>query len=1629
MITTPSSSPNPFSGTSSPGKHTEARFKNRLFRDIPFCFPTRRFPIVVLLLTLLVPFFPGPALHAQVSTAILKPVDPEAAANYKILEAAVSPANLARTVTELSSIRYPIPQPAGVAPESGYSRIAGTAGGDIARAYVLNQFQQIFGPDQVTEEPFDVTVPVDKGSFIRDKSHTYTLRPLWPNLVRTSTLPEHGVDGPLIYAGRGDVRAYRGKQVEGSIVLLDFNCGSQWLNAPRLGAKAVIFIEPDETSRGEAESKFIGIPISVPRFWISRSDADALQSAALTDPSYTVHVECDQPWEHHQSSNLIGVIPGTDRELSKQVVVIESYYDSMSVVPTLAPGAESSCGMASLLELARIYKAHPPKRTVWFVACGAHFMGLQGVRTYIDRHLEEWQSPSDWDSFVHFATFGKTPMPSHRTDIRLFTCLDLSSNGSGVGVFYKGFFYDYREDINGDFADIGRAMRDNAANIGRVLGFDPTERFADAINGLNGKSWRNYLPGQFAFDAEPVTLAGGKGITLATVNDGRPLCDTPKDTADNVNIANLAGQTDLLACEYWDLLNDTDNPNTLPSESNKGVMPVPTWASWTRQGLRLGFCDLIGRVLEFDPIRSFVPDKPIVNSLAVITNPSKTMVGVRGNLIQMAFTPPGSARPQAGYDFVGLPMNISQAKGLVTVLGQYTDLEAFHLLDASGPQGNRGDIDYALDQQSYYNHYVVMMSTRMNIDVIVFPCVATAIYDLIDQKTLKIFDGVNILDGASNSNPHEYGFLLAQADPGDSYAEDVAVLFSMPGPNTRLKVIMTAVEDQCFLLINSRPPDPKLSNAENQRNAQGLGYAVGLASALNANNKTQADPNDPNDVVRGGSITDTAYRVVKDMWSLDEFRIEQLAQFRIVDDNLHNAKGTGLHDLANLSIQRAYSAYKARDYNAFDIYSREAWGYESRVYPQVQSTANDVIRGVIFYLFLLIPFAFFLERLVIAAPDLRRQLSWAFGIFVVIFMLFASVHPAFKITVNPIIILVAFVMLALSVFVSLLIWGKFEEQINAMSKSVTGVHKAEVGKASVAFAAFALGISNMRRRKERTLLTCITLVLLTFTVLSFTSIVNEIKLNDVPAPGVPVYNGILLHMPNWEPLQEPAYRIVSDEYAGRYAVAPRAWYFGTQQGQQTFLSVTRAELSTDIKGVIGMTPQEAQITHIDTALMAGRWLTSADTYSVIIPKTIADSLGITLQDTGHVSVVFTGVPYLVVGIYDSGKFGAIDDLDNETLSPVDFQASSQLQGSGLGASATEGFQEFTHLDSGAVIITPYDTVMNMGGDLRSISVNFGSAATTNSELRNLIQRLDLNVYAGENGKNHRFSAIAGTQSKDLQAIVFPLIIAALIVFNTMLNSVFERVKEIAIFSSIGLSPSNIAMLFIAEALVYAVIGSVSGYLIGQTLSKIMSSMNLLQGLYLNFSSTSAELSIFMVIAVVLLSTIYPARKASEVATPAVDRVWQVSDPIGDDWNITLPFAVTSQQATGVSNFLAEWFLSYEEQSVGDFLTSDIQLGVVHTDLGEGHGLKVRVWLAPFDLGVSQDVSLKIVPTDLEGVYSVELHLARLSGDVSNWKRINRRFLNVVRQQFLIWRTLPEKERQKYAIAEATLTVEIEAAAV
>jgi len=278
------------------------------------------------------------------------------------------------------------------------SRITGSPGCDKAAEMVVSEFKRL-GLTDVEVEEFPVTVPVVQrdaagraASLTVTGGETFEILPMWPNLVRTPKTPPDGIDGRLIYAGTGVLRAFNGLDVANSIVLLDFNCGADWFNAPLLGAKAVLFIEPEETLRGEAEQKFLSIPVDIPRYWVPKGVSDTLRALLESNDRVDINIKCDMRWQKVTGKNVMAHVKGSDPRLSKQQVVLQAYYDSMSVVPTDAPGAENACSIASLYQLIKAVQHKPPKRSITFLATSGHFQALSGAKHFIYNRIRGGRS-------------------------------------------------------------------------------------------------------------------------------------------------------------------------------------------------------------------------------------------------------------------------------------------------------------------------------------------------------------------------------------------------------------------------------------------------------------------------------------------------------------------------------------------------------------------------------------------------------------------------------------------------------------------------------------------------------------------------------------------------------------------------------------------------------------------------------------------------------------------------------------------------------------------------------------------------------------------------------------------------------------------------------------------------------------------------------------------------------------------------------------------------------------------------------------------------------------------------------------------------------------------------------------
>lgn len=265
-------------------------------------------------------------------------------------------------------------------------------------------------------------------------------------------------------------------------------------------------------------------------------------------------------------------------------------------------------------------------------------------------------------------------------------------------------------------------------------------------------------------------------------------------------------------------------------------------------------------------------------------------------------------------------------------------------------------------------------------------------------------------------------------------------------------------------------------------------------------------------------------------------------------------------------------------------------------------------------------------------------------------------------------------------------------------------------------------------------------------------------------------------------------------------------------------------------------------------------------------------------------------------------------------------------------------------------------------------------------------------------------------------IVVPAVLGFVMVLGTMLGSVYERRREIFVYNSVGLSPMNVSSLFLAESSVYAILGASMGYLLGQAISKILLATGVLSGLNLNYSAGATVFVTVLTMAIVLLSTLYPARQAFLAAVPEshgpADEAG--SQDAAHRIAIYMPFVATEGHLLGMQAYMHEFLDSVQGVTVGQLAVDDLQARIDRRDGRDVPVLAFRAWLAPFDLGVSHDVELAIVHRADRGVHQYHLTAVRFSGDQQNWRRLTPRFLLTIRKQLLMWRILSAEAIADYA---------------
>ncbi len=868
-------------------------------------------------------------------------------------------------------------------------------------------------------------------------------------------------------------------------------------------------------------------------------------------------------------------------------------------------------------------------------------------------------------------------------------------------------------------------------------------------------------------------------------------------------------------------------------------------------------------------------------------------------------------------------------------------------------------------------------SLRSRINV--FPCRSGVIILPPQRKAMKTGGtAVRILSGRANAALDEKKF--------SSETADGIVCWYADKREKTVKVF--GLEEMVGLNSESAPEAPGLDKA-----TAALGQGFSMETAWN-----------PANVGRPPS----ARQAAGDLWRLNDARLDILRQKDIRDASLAELHGR------SQDLQTAAAGADASPLESEALFVSSFWA-SAPVYRRTLVMLDDLVLAVLILLGLSVPFAFAMERVLIGSPIIYRQIGW-FGVFFTLtFLILYVTHPAFAIANTPIIIFLGFAVVVMSVMVIFIMMRKFQVELKRLQGMTTTVHATDVSRVSTFVAAVQMGISTMRRRPLRTALAAVTIILLTFTILCFASFGTQTGIIRLFIQPSPAYNGVWVHDVDWAPLTNDMLDVIRGRWGRQAQVGRRLWLCPQSETDPGVL-ITREDGSKPavVRGVLGLDRVELKL-RPDLAEVLGTDLAR----TILITRSVAAKLGVKQGDT----VLLKGVRLRVAaasGGLDPVRILGAKDMTGDSILPVDFTEaiSGQGQQQSQQAKAPQGEsllvqRNWARQSPDVVAIVSADTAVQLGAALHGIMLYTPDTASATGIAEDLVRILPFPIEAtGVSGvQRHVLGTILAASG--FQDLFFPILLGGLVIFGTMLGSVADREKEIYTFSALGLAPKHVATLFFAESMVYSLVGGMGGYLLAQATMKILtflSQYGWVRVPEMNMSSTNTIVTILIVMATVLVSAIYPAIKASKSANPGLMRTWRPPEPKNDVLDLVFPFTVSEYDITGVVSFLKEHFDNHGDSGLGRFMARDTTLNKTKTSSLE---LRASLALAPYDLGVSQSFSLRSAPSEIPGIDEVHVRIERKSGQPKDWRRLNKAFLDGLRKQFLIWRSIPHETMEIY----------------
>jgi hypothetical protein len=1673
-------------------------------------------------------------------------------------------------------------QAAGAAPgERSVGRLTGSPGFYRTEQLILDAFRKA-GLEIRTQE-LGVVAPVTDVCEIRDESGRplpgITLYPFHPSGLTTCALPPAGLTGELVIAESTDLLHLTGHRPESTFVATWLDSAAGWPGLAAVGTQALLVMEDDLARQLRAnpdlpapwETLYSSYETAFPRFLV-RGPIQSYAGRRLT-------IHCTVRWEEKRVRNLVGVLHGGPPK--EEALILNAFYDSASLIPELAPGAEQAVPLATLLEMLRVLAPcrDALTRDIVFIATAGHGQALAGASRLMEAvetftaARSDYRAPAsvraDFAAEKALAEKGLAWLsdparwtPGTRAgfkdawlkeDLAFRSWLEkrLATVAGEINLTFKDQSLErrlaclragspvFRDDFNAATAT-DEERKDPSSRHPLFVAQYEAQQLVNKSAGLMGLPLRQLIEKP---EFEAWSFRGKAGALLQSIaahaeNRMKEIDDTlairalltpyartlvlnlelSSGGARQLKNLSLFTGTQTIGSDAEPQVSQLANAfiDQIPLLTNGSpAFTVFQWgpqdAAGSRERPNLHNSDrtlieskpwvLCGRLAfslhnsDFMPARRATPEDAFEDLPTAVLREQMPVLGrtllalahgrvpfkniawdLRKRIHTLRGTVYGSAgaqtltpsHPMGVNTFVrcnptSVPVPLTSTRGVnlspmfkTDPNGRYERALAFGLMSDWGWSTSlsvdaarfdaSGLIAYfknasGSSQSVFRNENISPGDLVANggsqpkpVQIALFRCARVQQFDWSNPQTMKSFQRITYINRQGLTEPPSL-----RCDSFSAFLEpDLAFYMGLMAGAADNKEVQVY---RAFML-NLKPGAPV---APNEAEIEGPGYLA--ADSLN--------------------IAFAHIDAAESMLRTNDKRLSLQRLHGMADQLMIDFHKRGLDWLQIARAKRAendpLSAVLAAD---------TSLAYAINNHPVIRSRISQAIVGILWYLGLLVPFVFFFEKLVFGFADVRKQLLAGGLIFLAVFALLRFFHPAFEMVRSSLMILIGFVILLLTLLVILMVGGKFKQNIRDLRQKEGAIEGADINRGGVVGTAFMLGLNNMRRRKVRTGLTSVTLILITFVMICFTSVSSDL-VNVEYATGRSPWNGILLQNPNLQPLSPAEIGNIQQIYGLRYPITTRSWFAGLISGDRIRNTEILVDREFDVNGAkiqkrtrlsaaLRMDWREPDFSGIDRYLLtkqawfprgpvtrAERLAARAKGYVnkrlVILPDAAARELEITPQevDAGGVMVNIRGDLFEVIGIIDSARLQKHIDIDGRSLLPFDLNAVQALGRSSSGGSAIIP-EDTARLPGAQVMIVNVvpnrseidgETVVSCGilfprqayvMDSRQAPLPPVGFKEQRRLVMDYLERLGQSACYAIDGSSYFGSRTRARTFAGLLELLIPILIASLTVFNTMRSSVYERKDEIYVYNAVGIAPNHVFFMFMAEASVYAVVGAMLGYLLSQAAGRILTALHLTGGLNMSYSSIETIYASLAIVAAVMLSTLIPARSAARLASPSGKVDWDIPKAEGDVMSFSLPFTFTPHDRVAVISYFHRWLDSNGEGSSGPFFCAPPQPTLTRMADATSTlipGVSSVVWLKPFDLGVSQRLEITLPVDPQTGEYIATIRLVRLSGTSSAWNRAVQPFLAVLRKQFLTWRAArPDERAEMYTEAAALLAL-------